>query len=443
MNKLLSRVRYVLVSLMFAGTMTATSLTPVFAATNPPITWTGQGTTDEGNLKSVDCTGDTATPGTLLWVFSLGGNNSVTSASLTLGGSGTGTFAMSATGNNMKAVTPMYDLSTLTASASYVGTLGTGNSNLVISHGCPNTTTEVPTQAPVVKDDECGTDNDTYTVPAVTGIVYKVGETVVSGVESTNGALSVTVKAYPASADYTLTGQTEWTLNFTNETCEQPPVDVTLCHATASRNNPYEKITVDAAGAYNGHYTQHTGAPFNGTQKSGDKWGDIIPTFTYDGNSYSLNYDAAGMATFRNNCNVTVPPLEAEPAAVTFTDICATVNDTYTIPSTTGVVYKVNGVVTPTGTYPATGAVNVTAEALNSDYELSGTLTWSHNFTNEACGGSGGFVLGDTFTPTPVAAQPQVLADTGASSVTSTLVAVFVLITALAVYAFNPKFETR
>jgi hypothetical protein len=80
----------------------------------------------------------------LFWVFTLGGgNNTVSSATLTLGGSGSGTFPMTLVGNEMRATTGFFDLATLTASASYVGNLGSGNTNLTISHGCAPLTAKV------------------------------------------------------------------------------------------------------------------------------------------------------------------------------------------------------------------------------------------------------------------------------------------------------------
>ena len=67
---------------------------------------------------------------------------------------------------------------------------------------------------------------------------------------------------------------------------------VTLCHATGSTTNPYVRITVAAAGAYNGHVRQHEDLGL----------GDIIPPFTFRGQTYSLNWDAQGRAIFNNNC---------------------------------------------------------------------------------------------------------------------------------------------
>jgi hypothetical protein len=74
---------------------------------------------------------------------------------------------------------------------------------------------------------------------------------------------------------------------------ENDPEDpkVTLCHATGSLSNPFETINIAAAGAYNGHL---------GADHQDGK--DIIPPFTYKGQVYSQNWDAAGQATFNNGC---------------------------------------------------------------------------------------------------------------------------------------------
>lgn len=77
---------------------------------------------------------------------------------------------------------------------------------------------------------------------------------------------------------------------------------VTLCHATSSNTNPYVQITVNAHGAYHGHYSQHTGGIY---PTSG--WGDIIPPFTFNGQTYSLNWTSAGQAIFNNGCQVSTP----------------------------------------------------------------------------------------------------------------------------------------
>ena len=120
--------------------------------------WTGHGVTN-GSLGSVEC--DSQNTPYLFWVFTLGGQNTVSSATLTLGGSGSGSVNMTKPSDNagvFQASTGFFDLSTLTASVSYTGTLGTG-ANLNISHGCPGTGGEGggPTM-------DC--DNDTDNSPA-------------------------------------------------------------------------------------------------------------------------------------------------------------------------------------------------------------------------------------------------------------------------------------
>jgi hypothetical protein len=78
------------------------------------------------------------------------------------------------------------------------------------------------------------------------------------------------------------------------------------------------------------------------------------------------------------------PNTPVTPAAPTKADPCGTANDTFTIPSTTGVVYKVNGEVKGAGTYAGSGSVTVTAHAIEG-YVLEGTSQWTLVFTNEAC----------------------------------------------------------
>lgn len=460
MRQILGRLKYYAAMVLFVLTSSILSVGPAALAgrafADGSLAWTGQGTSN-GSLNTVQCSGDTATPGTLLWVFSLGGGqNTVTSATLALGGSGSGTYTMTSNpGNEMKVVTPYFNLSTLTASVSYVGDLGTGNPNLVISHGCPSVPTTTVTPAAVTFKDDCGTANDTYTIPITTGVDYQInGATVAAGDYPASG--TVTVSAV-AQAGYTLTGTTEWSQDFTDVSCGSQPkpvvptaptfndvcgttndtftipsetgvqyygrsagtypgsgtvtidaiadsgytlinyngpwvytftdvpcntASVTLCHATDSRKNPYVEITVNAAGAYNGHLG-HTGPIFSPSLPKHTKWGDIIPTFTYNGQQYSLNVPA-GQTILDNHCQMPAPPKHARPAAVTFTDLCGTENDVYTIPTTTGVDYQVNGQTVTAGDYPGSGTVTVTAVA-QQGYVLKGKTSWTFHFTNKPC----------------------------------------------------------
>jgi len=79
---------------------------------------------------------------------------------------------------------------------------------------------------------------------------------------------------------------------------------VTLCHATHSDTNPYVTITVNAAGAFNGHLGA-TGPIWDPNLKSEHiSWGDIIPPFIFSGNTYSLNWNPTGIAFWNSNCNI-------------------------------------------------------------------------------------------------------------------------------------------
>jgi len=102
---------------------------------------------------------------------------------------------------------------------------------------------------------------------------------------------------------------------------ENPP-KVTICHRTNSDTNPYDTITVAEAsvdgnaGNDNGqgdHLMEHTGPVFDFNNPpppphNDPQWGDIIPPFDENGNprantSLTLNWNAAGMAVFFNDCN--------------------------------------------------------------------------------------------------------------------------------------------
>lgn len=76
------------------------------------------------------------------------------------------------------------------------------------------------------------------------------------------------------------------------------------------------------------------------------------------------------------------------PAAVTFSDSCGLAHDSYTIPSTPHVIYKVNNTAVEAGTYSVAeaGKVRVTASAAPQYKVAQGAVTeWSHTFTNEPC----------------------------------------------------------
>lgn len=143
-RKVLSAVG--LVALLAAGLTTAMLLLAPAAgtasATIPAgaVVWTGQGTTD-GSLDTVLCD-ENSTP-YLLWIFTLGGQNSVTNAVLTVNGD---TYTGTQFGNEIHFTTPFYATNTTDTQAYVTFDGATGkNPNLVISHGCPGETTTTTT----------------------------------------------------------------------------------------------------------------------------------------------------------------------------------------------------------------------------------------------------------------------------------------------------------
>ena len=120
----------------------------------------------------------------------------------------------------------------------------------IYNNGCVIPEIEVSATAPT-QVESCGTENDTYTITATEGVVYKV-DGVETAADTYPGTGSVTITA-EAAEGYVLTGDTEWTFEF----------DATAC------------------------------------------------------------------------------PTEVRASAPTFTEVCSTENDTFTIPSTEGVIYKV------------------------------------------------------------------------------------------------------
>lgn len=119
---------------------------------------------------------------------------------------------------------------------------------------------------------------------------------------------------------------------------------VTICHRTGSHSNPYVVISPSASGVYHGHYTEHNeNAVFPNTASDG-KWGDIIPPFSFNGHTYSLNWNSQGQAIFNNSCHV--------PSSSTTTT--TTTTGTTTTPATTTIPGSTVTVTTPGSTVTTT-----------------------------------------------------------------------------------------
>ena len=231
----------------------------------------------------------------------------------------------------------------------------------------PVVTSTVAVPAIITPIDVCGVSNDTYTIPTTTGVTYKVnGSVVEAGTYVATGNVTVTAVAQTGYV-FAVGALTSQTLTFTNVPCDT--ARVTLCHATGSPTNPFVEISVSAAGAYDGHY---------------DHSGDIIPAFTYNGTNYASKGNQTLLAS---HCvPPVIPATVVTPATISSSDVCSTDKDTYTIPTTTGVTYKVNGTVVKAGIYVATGNVTVTAVAQTGYVFAVGALTsQTLTFTNVPC----------------------------------------------------------
>jgi hypothetical protein len=227
------------------------------------------------------------------------------------------------------------------------------------------------TPATVTFNEACGILHDTLTIPSKTGVVYKVGLlTLPAGTYPGFGTVTVTAHALPG---YVLTGTASWTHKF----------DVTPCYIQVT---PTPVTFNDACGTDHDTYTIPT--KFGVVYKVG---GNIKTPGTHKGQG-SITVTAVALpgftltgATSWSNTFVSTPcPIQVTPGTVTFAEACGTANDTYTIPSTTGVVYKVNNQVVGAGTNNGSGSVTVTAEA-EAGYVLTGDTSWTHTFTNEDC----------------------------------------------------------
>jgi hypothetical protein len=81
---------------------------------------------------------------------------------------------------------------------------------------------------------------------------------------------------------------------------------VTLCHRTNSDHNPYVRITVSINSVIKdaGH-DGHDGPVYAAGMKAAkQKWGDIIPAFSYSGGSYPGKNWGAGAAIYGAGCEV-------------------------------------------------------------------------------------------------------------------------------------------
>jgi serine protease len=231
--------------------------------------------------------------------------------------------------------------------------------------------TEVSPKEPLFVDQD-GTTEDTYTIPASSGVRYYVNGTLKeTGTYPATGAVTVTAHA---KVGYRIVygATSSWGHTFTNYV---PPITVRPAAATFIDEDGTTKDTYTIPSTEGVEYL------VNGVVKpAGTYPGTGSITITYraqPGYVVPDGYILRWGHTFTNY----VPPITVRPAAATFIDEDGTTKDTYTIPSTEGVEYLVNGVVKPAGTYPGTGSITITARA-KTDYVLAdgADTIWNNTF---------------------------------------------------------------
>ncbi len=159
---------------------------------------------------------------------------------------------------------------------------------------------------------------------------------------------------------------------------------VTICHATASHNNPYV-INKPAKSADVAGHDGHNGPIwFDGIDV---EWGDIIPPFDYPGGSYpGQNWDAAGEAIFDNDCQFVDEVVEDVSAVVEDPEPATCEADgTWVAPEDTE---SVDYTLDPSP-YTGPGEYTVTAEAkpgffLVGPFEFE--ITVEEQLTGDECG---------------------------------------------------------
>ncbi|WP_306926935.1 FG-GAP-like repeat-containing protein [Arthrobacter globiformis] len=222
--------------------------------------------------------------------------------------------------------------------------------------------------AAVVFTDKDGTAEDTYTVPAVEGVEYLVGDKVVEAA-TYPGAGTVTVAAR-AKTDYVFKAGavTEWTATFKATPYEVTPEAVVFTDKDRTAEDTYTVPATDGV-----------------EYLVGDK---VVAAGTYPGSGTvtvtaraKTDYVVKAGTVTEWTATFKVTPYEVAPEAVVFTDKDGTAEDTYTVPAVEGVEYLLADKSVKAGTYPGTGTVTVTARA-KADYVVkAGAVTeWSAAF---------------------------------------------------------------
>jgi hypothetical protein len=218
--------------ILAAAAVTQTSKASAVCVDSPgQLCWTGQGS---DSLKA--CSGDESP--FIHWVFTPGGGgNTVTAATLHASGTVSGSFTMSQNGNGSWAVDTPYsgsgppDTSSLSAYVTYTGSLGEGNSNLVISHGCYGaSTTTTGTTTTGTTTTGTSTTNTTTTETSTTSTTGTTGTTQTTTTTTVTTPVTTVTTTVPTTTNVTTTNVTTTT-------------GTSTVHETTTQTTPAQTVT--------------------------------------------------------------------------------------------------------------------------------------------------------------------------------------------------------
>ena len=250
----------------------------------------------------------------------------------------------------------------VTAKPGYV--FGQGNAEVTLTGTIDdsNRSCEATPQAPqLTTSEDCGV-VDTYTIPSTLGVVYLVdGEAVDAGTYELPEGTTVVVTA-KAAEGYRLVGGLDKSL--TGDTVEPCPID------PPTVNSDYDCLADEATAVL----SPDSDANWTATGDEDDT--EFGYRFVVTAKPGFVFAEGESEVILEGEIDGSDRSCEATPEApeLKTSEECGVV-DTYTIPSTTGIVYKVNGEAVEAGTYelPEGVAVVVTADAAQG-YRLLGGL---------------------------------------------------------------------
>jgi len=183
----------------------AVALTLTFAGTalaDGSVNWEGNGIT-AGQFNNEQCD-DANAPGTMLWVFTPGGNDSVTGADLIVNGVNYG--PMNQDNGQWKLRIPLIAPGDIdSASVEFEGSLGSGNAVLTISHYCGEVTTTTTDEITTTTTDDTTTTTDETTTTTVTTVTTVSIDTQCIGCSTTTTSDTTSEETTPGGSVEELT----------------------------------------------------------------------------------------------------------------------------------------------------------------------------------------------------------------------------------------------